>query len=86
MRLYKGTVKISVRKKGDFLFAEFKDKHTEETLPLVPVKLQEDYASFYTLQEGAKMTTEFHVKGGNVEWIFDRYKAIKKRSAPVAVS
>jgi CubicO group peptidase (beta-lactamase class C family) len=83
---YKGTVKISVRKKGDFLFAEFKDKHTEETLPLVPVKLQEDYASFYTLQEGAKMTTEFHVKGGNVEWIFDRYKAIKKRSAPVAVS
>ena len=86
MRLLKETVKISVRKKGGFLFAEFKDKHTEERLPLVPVKPQENFALFYTLQEGAKMRTKFHVKGRNVEWILDRYKAIRKRSAPVAVS
>jgi CubicO group peptidase (beta-lactamase class C family) len=79
---YKGTVKIGVRRKGDFLFAEFKGKHAGEMFPLVPVKLQEDYASFYTLQDGARITTEFHVRGGNIEWIFERYKAIKKRSAP----
>jgi hypothetical protein len=83
---YKATIKITIRKRGDFLFAEFKDKHIEETLPLVPVKLQEDYASFHTIQDGARMTTEFHVRGNCVEWIFDRYKAVKKRSAPVAVS
>jgi CubicO group peptidase (beta-lactamase class C family) len=77
---YKGTIKISVRRKGDFLLAEFKGKHAKETFPLVPVKLQEDYASFYTLQDGARITTEFHVRGGSIEWIFERYKAIKKRS------
>jgi CubicO group peptidase (beta-lactamase class C family) len=79
---YKGTIKINVRRKGDFLLAEFKDKHTEEMYPLVPVKLQEDYAAFYTLEDGAKMTTEFYLRDGKIEWIFDRYKAIKMRSAP----
>jgi CubicO group peptidase (beta-lactamase class C family) len=79
---YKGTIKISIRKKGDFLFAEFKDKHAEEIFPLVPIGLEEDYASFYTLEEGAKITAEFHMRGDNIEWIFERYKAIKKRSAP----
>jgi CubicO group peptidase (beta-lactamase class C family) len=75
---YKGTMKINVKKKGDFLIAEMKDKYTEEATPLIPQKLEEDHATFYTFSEGTKLTTEFSVRNGKVEWIFERYKALKK--------
>jgi CubicO group peptidase (beta-lactamase class C family) len=83
---YKGTVKITVRKKGDFLFAEFKEKYAEEAFPLVPVKLEGDHAEFYALQDGAKVTSEFRMRGGKIEFMLERYKAIKTGSALEAVS
>jgi CubicO group peptidase (beta-lactamase class C family) len=75
---YKGTMKINIKKKGDFLIAEIKDRYTEEVIPLVPEKLEEDHATFSTLSEGIKYTTEFTVKDGKTEWIYERYKARKK--------
>mgnify|MGYP001039829126 CR=1 FL=1 len=75
---YKATMKFNIRKKGDFLVAELKDRYTEEMILLVPEKLEEDYAIFYTLAEGAKVTTEFHVRDGKIEWLSERYKAVKK--------
>ena len=75
---YKGTIRIHIKKQGDFLLAQIKDRYTEETIPLIPQKLEEDHATFYTLLEGAKLTTEFNVRNGKVEWIFERYKALKK--------
>jgi len=75
---YKGTMKIRIKRKGDFLIAEIKDKYTEETIPLVPEKLEDDHSVFYTLSEGAKISTEFALKNGRVEWIYERYKAQKK--------
>ena len=75
---YKGTMKISVKKTGDFLFAEFKDRYTEQRVPLIPERLEDDKAIFYTFSEGVKMTTEFNMKDDKIEWIYERYKAIKK--------
>ena len=75
---YKGTMKINIKKQGDFLIAQMKDRYTEETTPLIPQKLEEDHATFYTLSEGTKLTTEFNLRNDKVEWIFERYKARKK--------
>ena len=75
---YKGTIKINIKKQGDLLIAEMRDRYTEEAIPLIPQKLEEDRATFYTLSEGVKLTTEFNVRNGKVEWIFERYKALKK--------
>lgn len=75
---YKSTMKINIKKRGDFLIAELKDKYTEETFPLIPEKLEEERAVFFTLSEGIKLTTEFTIRDSKTEWIFERYKAVKK--------
>jgi hypothetical protein len=31
---YKGTMKVNVKKKGDFLYVEIKDRYTEQIIPL----------------------------------------------------
>jgi hypothetical protein len=69
---------MNIKKQGDLLIAEIRDRYTEEAIPLIPQKLEEDRATFYTLSEGVKLTTEFNVRNGKVEWIFERYKALKK--------
>jgi CubicO group peptidase (beta-lactamase class C family) len=76
---YKSTIKISIKKQGNFLIAEMKDTYPEEIIPLIPQKLEDDHSTFYTLSEGVRLTTEFNVRKDKVEWIYERYKAIKKR-------
>jgi CubicO group peptidase (beta-lactamase class C family) len=75
---YKGTIKVNVRKNGDFLAAEFKDRYREETITLIPEKLDEDKAAFYTILEGARVQAEFQISKDRTEWIYERYKARKK--------
>ncbi len=75
---YKGTMKFRIKRAGNFLIAELKDRYTEESIPLVPERLGEDRSTFFTISEGTKLTTEFTVRDGKVEWIFERYKARKK--------
>jgi hypothetical protein len=72
-----GTMKASVKKKGDFLFIEIKDKHTEQIIPLIPEKLEEDRATFYTISGGRKYTADFEVKEDRIEMIYERYKLVK---------
>lgn len=72
---YKGTMKIDVRKKGDFLFYESRDRYTEQTLPLVPDELNDEHARFYTLVDGVKHPFDFVAdENGNIELIYERYK------------
>jgi CubicO group peptidase (beta-lactamase class C family) len=75
---YKGTIKVNVRKKGDFLVAEFKDRYTEEMVTLIPEKLEEEKATFYTISDGARVPAEFQIGKDRTEWIYERYKAVKK--------
>jgi len=75
---FKGTIKANVKRKGDFLVAEFKEKYGKEVILLVPEKLEEDCATFYTISDGAKVKSEFHLSEERIEWIHERYKALKK--------
>jgi CubicO group peptidase (beta-lactamase class C family) len=75
---YMGTMKASVKKKGDFLYIEIKDKYTEDIVPLIPEKLEEDRATFYTLSGGRKYTADFKIEENRIEMIYERYKLVKK--------
>ena len=75
---YMGTMKANVKKKGDFLYIEIKDKYTEEIVPLIPEELEEDQAIFYTLSGGRRYTAVFKIKEDGTELIYERYKLLKK--------
>lgn len=72
---YLGTMKVDVKKRGDFLFYELRDKYTEQILPLIPDELSDEHARFYTLMDGVKHPFDFSVnENGNIELIYERYK------------
>ena len=75
---YMGTMKVNVKKKGDFLYIEIKDKYTEEIIPLIPEELEEDQAMFYTISGGRRYTADFKIKEDGIELIYERYKLLKK--------
>jgi len=75
---YKGTIKIEIQKRGDLLQARFKGRYSEQLIPLIPEKLEEHQATFYTISNGAKVPSEFHMGKDRTEWIYERYKARKK--------
>jgi CubicO group peptidase (beta-lactamase class C family) len=70
---YKGTMQARVRRQGDFLLIEIRDKYTELVVPLVPEALDEDVRTFYTLSAGQRLPVEFRVCDGQVELIYERY-------------
>jgi CubicO group peptidase (beta-lactamase class C family) len=76
---YMGTMKVYVNKKGDFLYLEIKDKHTEQIMPLIPEKLEEEHAVFYTVSGGRKYTADFQIEKDRIEMIYERYKLVKKK-------
>ena len=47
-------------------------------MPLIPEKLEEDEAVFYTLAEGRKYPAEFRVREDRIEMLYERYKLVKK--------
>ena len=75
---YMGTMKAGVKKKGDFLYIEIRDKYTEEIVPLIPDKLEEDQAIFYTISGGRRYIADFKIKEDGIELIYERYKLVKK--------
>ena len=75
---YMGTMKAVVKKKGDLLYIEIRDKYTEETVPLIPDKLEEDRAIFYTISGGRRYTADFKIREDGIELIYERYKLVKK--------
>ena len=75
---YKGTMRVEVKKDGDFLFLEIKDRLVERIIPLVPMELKENKAVFYTLARGIKYIVEFKIRDDRIELIYERYKLVKK--------
>ncbi len=78
---FKGTMQITFRRKGDLLQAEFRDKHHQENVPLIPEVLEGDAPRFFILAAGRRSTVEFHRKDGAVEVLYERYKL--RRIGPV---
>ena len=76
---YMGTMKINIKKRGDFLHFEMRDKYREQILPLVPERLGENQAMFFTLSEGGRYPVEFNCKKDTIELIYERYKLTKRK-------
>jgi len=75
---YKGTYRLQVRRMGDFLAVEYRDRYREVVTPLAPVDVREDYARFYTLSAGGRVEAEFFIDGGRVVMVYERYKLVKR--------
>ena len=75
---YKGTLKITIKKKKGILYFEYRNKYEEEVFPLTPERLEEDRATFYVIAGGVKTTMEFRMSDDKVELIGDRAKFVKK--------
>jgi CubicO group peptidase (beta-lactamase class C family) len=71
---FKGTMQVTFRRKGDLLQAEFRDKHHQENVPLIPEVLDGDAPRFFTLAAGRRSTVEFNRKGDAIEVLYERYK------------
>jgi CubicO group peptidase (beta-lactamase class C family) len=70
---YKGTMQALVKKTGDFLVIEIKDKYTDAIIPLIPAKLGKNLRTFYTLVNSNKLPVEFRVRKGQTDMIYERY-------------
>jgi len=77
---YKSTYRVEIKRNGDFLLLTYRDRYVEYTTPLAPEELRDDYAKFYTVNNGVKMYAEFFIKDDKVTMIYERYKFIKKPS------
>jgi len=75
---YRGSIKYYVEKRGDFLELVYKDRYIENRIVLVPDQIEEDYARFYTLHNGANIYAEFIIEDDKVTLFFERYKLVKK--------
>ena len=75
---YMGTIRVNIKKRGDFLYFQMKDKYTEQTLPLIPTKLEENHALFFTLSEGGRYPVEFSLEKDAIECVYERYRLTKR--------
>lgn len=81
---YKGTFGITVRRRGDFLALEFKNKHSEDTTVLIPEDLHAERPRFCTISGGRRMSVEFGWSGGEPELLYERYKFRRTGKLPTA--
>ena len=70
---YKGTMRRTVGKAGDFLLLEAKDNHGTVSQTLVPDRLGETRRTFYALADGIKQPVEFRVSASGIDLIIERY-------------
>jgi len=75
---YKGLHKYRVNRQGELVSLEMCSKLFKYFVPLIPERLEEDFALFYTLSDGRKMYAEFYIKDDKVELIYERQKLVKR--------
>ncbi|MDW8011014.1 MAG: serine hydrolase, partial [Sulfolobales archaeon] len=75
---YRGTYKVSIKRAGDILIMEYKDKYRDFQIPLMPVEIGDEYAKFYTISYGSRVEAEFIIDRDRVTMLYERYKFIKR--------
>lgn len=75
---YRGTYRVNVKRMGDFLAIEYKDRYREVITPLVPSEISDEFARYYTLSYGSKVEAEFVIEKNRVTLIYERYKFVKE--------
>ncbi len=79
---YRGTFGATVRRAGDFLILEIRDRHTEQIVPLWPEASSGDVALFRTMAGGQCLPVEFRSTGEGVDLLFERYRFRKTGRVP----
>ncbi len=74
---YKGTYRVNVKRMGDFLAIEYRDRYRETVIPLVPSEVSEGYARYYTVSYGSRVDVEFFIEKGRITMLYERYKLVK---------
>jgi len=77
---FKGTMRLTVRRKAGAIVLEYRDRYVEDVTPLTPAKIEEDYALFYAYTLTGRIPVEFRIKGDKVEMVYERYKLLKTSS------
>ncbi len=75
---YKGTYRVNVRRMGDFLAVEYRDRYREVVVPLVPSEIGDGYARYYTISYGSRVDVEFFIEKERIVMVYERYKLVKK--------
>jgi len=70
---YKGTMKIQVRRSGDFLTVVALGKFGGNVTPLIPVSLEGDKRTFFTLGGASKTYADFTLDGDKATMVMERY-------------
>jgi hypothetical protein len=78
---FKGTMRLTVRRRAGTLVIEYRDRLVEDITPLTPVKVEEDYALFTAQTLTGRIPVEFRIKGDKVEMLYERYKLLKVQRA-----
>ena len=74
---FKGTFKISIKRRGDFLVYQYRGRYREIEVPLIPEELGKDKSIFYTLSNGRRVEAYFIKRKGKTYLIYERYKFVK---------
>jgi len=78
---YKGTFGANIRRAGDFLVLEIRDRHTEQIVPLTPETFTGEVATFRTLAGGQYLPVEFRLTTEGIDLLYERYRF--RRSGPL---
>lgn len=70
---YMGTTKVMVKKAGDFLAMVSPGKYGTATTPMIPINLEGNHRTFYTLSGNAKLYPEFTIDKDKTTFVFERY-------------
>jgi len=70
---YMGTTKVTVQKAGDLLVVVSPGKYGTTTTPLIPLNLEGNHRTFYTLSGNAKLYPEFTIEKDRITFVFERY-------------
>jgi hypothetical protein len=71
---FRATMQITIRKDGDYLQYESKNRHHELRLTLVPEKFDDTGGRFFVLGGGTRTPVEFIKRDNEVELLYERYK------------
>ena len=79
---YRGTMRALVKRTGDLLSLEIRDKYSDLIVPLIPESVEGDVWMFYALSTGRRLPVEFRCQEGKVELIYERYLLRKTGKLP----
>jgi len=70
---YRGTMKVQLKRAGDFLVLHMGNRYNQQVIPLIPDSLEGNHYSFHTLSAGTILPVEIVREEDKVTLIYERY-------------